>query len=322
MENKCLIIILGQIRAADLTWDSFEKNVFKELNADLALVIGESELNNDSNPYWFNSKYKFVSEEYENFASGYDNFQKELGCSNEWREVLSITNNQLFGGVYDNNSKPPGSAGILIYLRFFALKNILKHNLQNKYSRFIITRSDFIWLSKHPKLNYLNKNNIWVPYGEFYGGITDRYALLDSNNLLVYLNLLEPIISNHKSILSKLKKINYLNLETYIKFHLKENKKLNDLKFIPYYMYSVRKNDDPFGRWSKGAYSNKLGYNIKYNYEYFNAKIYSFFDNNSMLNRFKIYSYNLLIYRIVRLIYCISRLPNFIKKNIYFSRVD
>ena len=56
------------------------------------------------------------------------------------------------------------------------------------------------------------------------------------------------------------------NLEQLIKFHLKENNAI--VKDFPYIMYSVR-NVNGTTRWSTGRYSEELGYNIKYETEYY-----------------------------------------------------
>lgn len=312
MKNKCLIIILGHARAANLTWQSFKSNVFDELDADLALCIGESEENNINNPYWEHSNYKWVSPEYENYSDGYDMFQKELGSTNNWRELLGFSNSEapFLGGCYDEISRPAGSAGILIYYRWLALKKIQELGLTEKYNRFLITRSDFIWKSKHPSLKKLNQNNIWIPFGESYGGVTDRYALLNNEDIVTYLSLLKPIITDHITLKEKLiqfDKKRKINLESYIKFQLKDNGVLSRVKFTPYYMFSVRDENSP-GRWSKGNYNKNLKCFIKYPDEFTRSRIFSsFFMKNGLLNSFKIYPYNFAIYNVVELFAKVKR---------------
>ena len=106
-----------------------------------------------------------------------------------WKEFLKIKDH-LLGGIIDKQYPQPGSAGILIFFRWFLLKNLVEHNLINEYDRFIITRSDYIYQLPHPKLNHLNENYIWIPDGEHYGGYTDRHVVLSKNNIEVYLNIL------------------------------------------------------------------------------------------------------------------------------------
>ena len=56
---------------------------------------------------------------------------------------------------------------ILTLFRWFLLKNLLDNDLLNKYDRFIITRSDFIYQLPHPKIEYMNENCIWIPEGYY-----------------------------------------------------------------------------------------------------------------------------------------------------------
>jgi hypothetical protein len=51
------------------------------------------------------------------------------------------------------------------------MKNLLENDLLNKYDRFIITRSDYIYQLPHPKIELMNETNIWIPDCEHYGGI-------------------------------------------------------------------------------------------------------------------------------------------------------
>ena len=53
---KTLVCILGQTRAQDITWKSFNKYLLKSLNADLALCIAEKKTQNN-NMY---KKAKFI----------------------------------------------------------------------------------------------------------------------------------------------------------------------------------------------------------------------------------------------------------------------
>lgn len=305
MKNKCLVIILGHARASDLTWDSFKSNVFYKLNADLALCVGEANTNNNANPYWKHAKYKWISEEYENYALGYDNFQNIYGGTNNWRELLDFAPDDVapfLGGCYDEKNKPAASAGILIYYRALALQYIKDLKLDNTYDRFLITRSDFIWQSPHPSLDKLSSAKIWIAFGEKYGGITDRYALLNNKDVFTYLDILRPIVTDHILLKSKLlvfDKYRRINMESYIKFHLLDNNIYKSVRFIPYYMFSVRNKDSP-GRWSKGTYNKKLDCFIKYPDEKIMADIYAnFFSKFGLLNSFKCYPYNYVIYSII-----------------------
>ena len=189
-----------------------------------------------------------------------------------WREFLKIKD-QFLGGIKDNHNQHPGSGGILIFFRWFLLKNLIDNNIINKYNRFVITRSDYIYQLPHPKLFNMDKNLIWIPDSEFYGGYTDRHVILSKKNIESYLNILNNMVLKSNYYFMKMKLYNKWNLEKLIKFHLEQNNVLNLVKHFPYIMYSVR-NIDGSTRWSVGKFYHNLGYFVKYDSEYQKSSYY------------------------------------------------
>ena len=188
-----------------------------------------------------------------------------------WREFLKVKD-QFLGGIKDDTQQHPGSAGILIFFRWFLLKNLLENDLLNKYDRFIITRSDYIYQLPHPKLALMNEKYIWVPNSEHYGGYTDRHVVLSRNQIESYLNILPNMVLRSNDYFMKMIQKEDWNLEKLIKFHLEQNNVSHLVREFPYVMYSVR-NKNGSTRWAQGVYSDILGYNIKYPTEY-NASSY------------------------------------------------
>jgi len=191
-----------------------------------------------------------------------------------WREFLKIK---------DPHNEHPGSAAILIFFRWFLLKNLLENDLINKYDKFIITRSDFIYQLLHPKVEYMNENCIWIPDCEHYGGYTDRHVVLSKNNIVQYLNILNNLILKSNEYFIKMQNYQNWNLEQLIKLHLEQNNVLHLVKEFPYIMYSVRSINGST-RWTPGVYSNELGYNIKYCTEYNKSTYYkNEFENSGLI---------------------------------------
>ena len=188
-----------------------------------------------------------------------------------WREFLKVKD-QILGGINDSHNQHPGSAGILIFFRWFLLKNLIDNDLINKYDRFIITRSDFMYQLPHPKVEDMNDNCIWIPDCEHYGGYTDRHVVLSKNNIESYLNILNNLVLRSNEYFIKMIH-NTWNLEQLIKFHLEQNNVLHLVKEIPYIMYSVRSINGTT-RWSQGYYNEELGYYIKYSNEYDRSSYY------------------------------------------------
>jgi len=116
-------------------------------------------------------------------------------------------------------------------------------------------------------MELMNKDFIWIPDGEQYGGFTDRHVVLSKKNIVQYLNILNNMVLRSNEYFMGLKIDNEWNLEKLIAFHLEKNNVLQQVKLFPYIMYSVR-NKDGTTRWQPGTYSDELGYFIKYHMEY------------------------------------------------------
>jgi hypothetical protein len=252
----------------NITYYGNNENIinFDEFNDD-EIIIHTKDFSND---LWKNQVYGIKNSENNNLVSEENviTYKKPL----HWREFLKIKD-QFLGGIKDNHNQHPGSAGILIFFRWFLLKNLIDNDLIQKYDRFIITRSDYIYQLSHPKVELMNKNFIWIPDCEHYNGYTDRHVVLSQNNIEPYLNILNNLILRSNEYFMKMKTKNNWNLEQLIKFNLEQNNVLHLVKEFPYIMYSVR-NTNGTTRWAQGNYSNKLGYYIKYHTEYDKSSYY------------------------------------------------
>jgi hypothetical protein len=288
--SKTLVIILGETRAHQLTFSNFKENVIDRLQADLCLCIGIKPDYDIDNQFYKLAKYRFLYYETEDFGGAFDYAYKllceELKTTNSpdplhWREFLKIKD-QFLGGVKDEKDQHPGSGAILIFFRWFLLKNLIENDLINKYDRFVITRSDFIYQLPHPKLEFMSENNIWIPDAEHYFGYTDRHVVLSKTNIEPYLNILNNLVIRSYEYFYKMMGKSDWNLEQLIKFHLEQNKVVNLVKEFPYIMYSIRPLNGST-RWATGTYSNKLGYYIKYEGEYNKSTTYKAKYNTSGL---------------------------------------
>ena len=297
---RTLIIILGQVRASEMTWSSFKENVADVVNADIAVCVGESSDNNDSNPYWLNAKYKWVSEEFEDFGDGFESFFETGSFDPNWRRILAV-GDQWLGGV-KGDLEHPGSAGILIYFRYLALSNLIKYALLEEYDCFIVTRSDYVWNCKHPKVEKLDGRKMWFPFGEFHGGLTDRHVICFNNDIINYLSILPPILFDTDKLINEMmshKNMGIWNLERYIEFRLLGSIGKNRIRFFPFAMYSVRSESVPT-RWSQGVYSERLGCFIKYPEELWRSKLTL---NYASINRQPIVFNNLFLTLYLRVLY-------------------
>ena len=384
-KEKVLVIVLGETRAWEQTYNNFHENVIAPLSADLCVCIGVKRMYDYNNSYYKNAKYRFIYDEPDDWADAFnyaesDNDEKTANEMHEryemfensnatfgklkkfhentdnchflgrfpsldvvlrnrkiksknyeeivyhepnfifpdwrycaygivksdyevspeyqpqyavttlrrrklmvhsddndsmlWRKFLTIKN-QFMGGIYDDENQHPGSAGILIFLRWFLWKNLKSSGIINEYDRFIITRSDYIWRLSHPEMSVLSPDKIWVPNCESYGGITDRHTVIPRKYMEDYCGILSAMISPEKSddYYNKLRARNeegeVFNLEKIIVFHLRECGITDDyIDYFPYVMFSIRP-VDVSSRWSMGhIYREDLKSYIKYVSEY------------------------------------------------------
>ena len=323
-KEKVLVCIIAQARTGKFSWKSFKNNVLNHLDADLALCVSDDKEIEKNNPYYDNAKYVWKCENYKEFSPAFDWAQNEIlnGSLNlpDWKELLIIKDYWL-GGIEGSITKTSpgkrGSAAILIFFRWFLLKCIKEKNLIEKYDRFIITRSDFIWNIPHPKMKYLDSKYIWLPNGEFYGGVTDRHAVLSKSNLESYLNIIELIVTKPKYLISKMLNHNKWNMEKYILLNLKLNNKKKLIKFFPYISFTVR-DDQTDTTLSYGNYSKKLNLNIKYIREYIHSVIaLKFINKNHWKNIFLL---NLKI-RAIKFFFKFDTTRNFLLKIISTSDI-
>ena len=290
---KTLVIVLAETRASELTFDNFKQNVKDRLDADLCVCIGVKPDYDYENPFYKHAKYRFLYNEPDDFGEAFEyayntilennrtNDSQESKQQLHWREFLKIRY-QFMGGIKDSNYEHPGSAGILIFFRWFLLQKLQENDLISQYDRFIITRSDYIYQLPHISLDLLNENYIWVPDGEHYDGITDRYAILSKSNIVPYLNLLNCMVLRSNEYYDKMKHHNNWNLEQFIKFHLQQNELFERVREFPYIMYTVRSKTG-VSRWEWGKYSEEHGYFIKYYSEYKKSTKYkSDFENSNL----------------------------------------
>jgi hypothetical protein len=291
---RTLVVILGETRAHELTYQSFKRNVLDILNADLAVCIGVKENYDYDNPFYQNAKYHFLYDEPTDYGPLYDEAYELILENNppapenalHWREFLKIKD-QYLGGILDTENQHGGAGGILIYCRWYLLKNLLDRDLLNQYDYFIITRSDFIYQLPHPRMEIFSPDSIYLPDGEKYGGVTDRHVVLPRKFVVAYLDILEQMIHQGKDYYGKLSQKQPVNTEKAVKFNLEYHQVFQNVKFFPYIMYAVRASGAPT-RWSSGTYSEKHGYYIKYASEYKAAEKHrqSFLQGTDSLDKF------------------------------------
>ena len=94
------------------------------------------------------------------------------------------------GGIKSQDPQPSKSS-ILPFCRWLLLHHLRAEGILDCYDRFVITRSDFVWLCPHPPLVILDRRAIWVPNGQDWGGVNDRHLVASRDDVVNCLNVID-----------------------------------------------------------------------------------------------------------------------------------
>ena len=231
------------------------------LNADLALVLGDDE-SDKNNSLFHRAKYIKLIHEYDDWGDCIDMIAKKTNLDSiKWRKVLVQDNvkSGLWGGVHYNGENLKGSGAIIFCFRWFVKELINENNLLQKYDQFIITRSDHYHALEHPTLD---NNNIWIPKGEDYGGITDRHIVINKSIVVESLNII-PWMIQQKTLLH--------NPETVLKNFYRSIGIFPQIKRFDRTFFTVKTKSDPT-RWTGNTmFIKELDLYSKYPTEYFDT---------------------------------------------------
>ena len=252
MKEKTLVILIGNARGGEETWNTMYENLLKPYNADLALCFGESK--DKSSSLYKKAKFIWEIPEYENWRDFYNTYFKP-----NWDVFLNkhkFNNASLMGGIDHYN----GSGAIIFAFRHYLLIN--KIDIINQYDRIILSRSDFYYLDKHP---YLPLGYLYAVEGEEYGGVSDRHFIFDSKMSNHVLGILKFLCSEENFYFLNEYQENSINPEKALLLFFKNNKIYDLLKFHKRVQFTVAVEGDKT-RWRKPSNYIPGLRNIKYKY--------------------------------------------------------
>ena len=269
---RVLAIILAETRSHELTWENFKTNVLDELGADLAVCAGQDlglgqgpDAPGQDDPFFKNAKYVWTYPEQPRTDDGWaDAFTNEVcGGNDDWKILLKLKD-QLFGGLGGGHK---GSAGILMFFRWFLRKNLIESGALNEYDYFIVTRSDYYWDSPHMRLFLDDQDSIYLPEGESYGGISDRHTVIPRKHVLKALDVCYRLANHPGKTFDAMRTHNAWNIEKYLKFHFVAEGLFDHVKWFPRNVYAVRSSTAQT-RWAEGYFEPEVNMIVKYQSEY------------------------------------------------------
>jgi hypothetical protein len=277
MENV-LVCVIAKTRAHDLTFPSFKRHVLDELNGDLALALTIDGKYDYGNPFWQHAKYRWTAPDFNDYGEGFDLAQQWL-CQRRnirapnWRSLLRLKG--IWAGRIQSSVPHPSASAILPFCRWLLLRGLLRDEVLDRYDRFVISRSDFMWLCPHPPLSILDPRYIWVPDGEHWGGLNDRHMVVSRRDLVNSLNGIEDILLYPDQLFEEMKHKAEWNDEQFLAHHFRRKGLLPRTQVFPYVMYTARSVRDESPAWSTGRFDAVAGHFVKYKPEFRAARAFA-----------------------------------------------
>ena len=279
--ERVLVCLLASTRASRLTFASFKRHCLDELNADLAVALLIDDKFDYTNPIWQHAKHRWTAPAYRDYGIAYDFVQRWL-CQQlnvpapDWR--LALKTKGIWQGGIQSLDPQPSASSILPFCRWLLLHGLQQDQILGRYDRFVITRSDFMWLCPHPPLSILDRDAIWLPDGEDYGGLNDRHMVVSGAEIAGCLNVIEEVLLSPTEFCEAMQKQpDYFlrNDELLLAHHFQRTGLFNKVRRFPYVMYTVRELNDESQTWSPGRYEPSVGHYIKYEREFRTAYSYA-----------------------------------------------
>jgi len=259
--SKTLVVLIGQARGGRPAWSSLKANVLDTLHADLATFftpdIPAPELQ-------AMAKYTWNLKETDDWGSYFDEMVATTCPSVNWRKHLCPIQGIMLGGVAQCGDNA-GSGGIQLAFRWALHQKLSRLGLWNEYQHFILSRSDHIYLCPHPPIS-LAANEIGVPEGEGYGGITDRFLVAGADAFKRSLNIAGDLVCKAAYYADTLLTPKQpVNSEILLATFLLEQGL--HVRLFPRFMFAIKMPQDPT-RWSTGSdLPFQAPFKLKYPYE-------------------------------------------------------
>lgn len=180
---KTLYCIIGNLRSGHAPIDSFKENIHNQ-DTDVALYVGDDYRDSQ----WRDiAKYTWETDESTNWWEQI--YDEKLPGWRSWDLKRNIY------GPYQQHITPSGKIRSGSGMIICAYRELLREKILNipKYERYILSRSDIMFTDNN--LPEVQPNTIYVPKGEEYDGVSDRFIIGDYESFLTSLSVLDTLKS-------------------------------------------------------------------------------------------------------------------------------
>ena len=192
--NRTLVVLIGDLRCGEAAWKTLYNNVLDFNYADLLLVV------QDVSPRsrYFNSSLfdrAIHVEILPNLTDWADAVDIWMNVSDSWQDSLARhftaeSHPTLLGGIGAYRA----SAAILGVYKWVVAQRLRQKGWDTAYSTIAVARTDQLYPCPLKLTMPSTEAPLWVPAGEDYGGICDRFFVADSSVILNALNVLMPLL--------------------------------------------------------------------------------------------------------------------------------
>jgi hypothetical protein len=211
LRNKTLVILIGDLRCGEPAWQSLAKQVLDYNAADLALFTHPPE------QIMYQHSSLLDRSIHTEMVPNYTDWSIALDLINNgddsWRHAVQkyfppTSHGHVLGGL-------PGyqASGVIVNsYKWFVLQTMKRLGWITHYDRFVVTRTDQYYPCPLD-LSKLDNAYVWVPTGEDWKGITDRFVIFGADRADAALDTIAPFLRDPQSFRKVLPNQSYyLNL--------------------------------------------------------------------------------------------------------------
>eukprot|EP00457_Paulinella_chromatophora_P007342 gb/GEZN01007365.1/.p1 GENE.gb/GEZN01007365.1/~~gb/GEZN01007365.1/.p1 ORF type:complete len:463 (-),score=8.04 gb/GEZN01007365.1/:53-1441(-) len=254
---RVLVIAIGNVRGGLFAWESLSRYVLQPLQADLLVAVGvraeEAGKTRESHIVKL-AKYYVPILEPDDWGIILNQAMYGLlgdGNRTDWVNLCTVNSGGSYmGGIKDPRCKHQRArTAAQLGLRWIVYKYLIASARYMDYDRFILTRTDYMYICRFPPLHTLDPQYVWTQICGSFWGYSDRVTVASQDNILQILEWPLAITTKPTEWTEKYRACHVKNFESAWKCYI-ENKLPNKTRFFLHPAVVVAHKNDT-STWSK-----------------------------------------------------------------------